>query len=272
MSDVYDDLGRIGLRASKSQLEALLAHATKNRLSPVQVVEHLVDVERRERDARNLAARTKRASVGAHKTMDLFEWDHPRKIERALCEEQVLSLAFVRTQSNVLFRGPAGLGKTMLEQNTATAALAAGMTVCFTNVGTALADLLRQESIPAVERRIKRYTNVDLLLFDELGYVPCDARAADLLFQIISRRHEKTSTVIATNLAFKQWGPMFHGAASLVPLIDRFTQHLVTIDIEGESYRQKEKDKPPTPPRTPSSARAAPIAQARPSARARRTA
>jgi hypothetical protein len=65
---------------------------------------------------------------------------------------------------------------------------------------------------------------------------------------------------------------MFHGAASLVPLIDRFTQHLVTIDIEGESYRQKEKDKPPTPPRTPSSARGAPTVAVRPSAKARRTA
>ena len=145
MSDIYDDLARIGLRASRSQIDALLTHATKNRLSPIQVVELLVDIERRERDARNLASRAKRASVGPHKTMDLFEWDHPRKIDRALCEEQVLNLAFVRTHSNVLFRGPAGLGKTMLEQNTATAALAAGMTVCFTNVGTTLADLLRQE-------------------------------------------------------------------------------------------------------------------------------
>ena len=255
MSDVFDGLESIGLRASRSQLEALLTLATKTRLSPVQVVEHLVDVERRERDARNLEARAKKAAVGPHKTMDLFEWDHPVKIDRALCEEQVLSLAFVRTRTNVLFRSAAGLGKTMLEQNTATAALAAGMTVCFTSVGAALADLLRQESLPAVERRIKRYTRVDLLVFDELGYVPCDARAADLLFQIISRRHEKASTVIATNLAFKEWGPMFHGAASLVPLIDRFTQHLVTVDIEGESYRQKEKDKPPALLRSPSSVR-----------------
>ena len=256
MSDIYDEIERIGLRASKSQLEALLTHATKNRLSPVQVVESLVEVERSERDARNLAARTKRAAVGPHKTMDLFEWDHPTKIDRARCEEQVLSLAFARSRSNVLFRGPAGLGKTMLQQSTATAALAAGMTVCFTNVGTALADLLRQESIPAVERRIKRYTGVDLLCLDELGYVPCDARAADLLFQIISRRHERVSTVIATNLAFQEWGPMFHGAASLVPLIHRFTQHMVTIDIEGESYRQKEKGKPPTTPRPSSPSRA----------------
>ena len=153
MSDIFDELERLGLRSSRAQLGALLTHATKNRLSPVQVVEHLVDIERRERDARNLASRTKKASVGAHKTMDLFDWDHPTKIDRALCEEQVLNLSFVQTRSNVLFRGPAGLGKTMLEQNAATAALAAGMTVCFTNVGAALADLLKQESLPAVERR-----------------------------------------------------------------------------------------------------------------------
>jgi DNA replication protein DnaC len=269
MSDVYEELARIGLRATRSQVEALLTHATKNRLSPVQVVEQLVEVERCERDARNLAKRAKRAAVGSHKTMDLFDWDHPRKIDRALCEEQVLSLAFVKARSNVLFRGPAGLGKTMLEQNTATAALAAGMSVCFMNVGTALADLLRQESIPAVERRLKRYTGVDVLVLDELGYVPCDARAADLLFQIISRRHEKASTVIATNLAFLDWGPMFQGAASLVPLIDRFTQHLVTIDIDGESYRQKEKQKRS---RAPSAERAAPTAVAAAPAKARRSA
>ena len=240
MSDVFEQLKGLGLCASKSQLEALLTHATKSRLSPVQVVEQLVDIERRERDARNLASRTKKAAVGTYKTMDRFDWNHPRKIDRARCEEQVFSLAFMQTRSNVLFRGAAGLGKTMMAQHTATAALTAGMTVCFCNVSGALADLLRQESLPAVERRMKRYTNVDLLVCDELGYVPCDARAADLLFQIISRRHEKASTVIASNLGFQEWGPMFHGAASLVPLIDRFSEHLVTVDIEGESFRQKD--------------------------------
>lgn len=267
MSDIYEELRSIGLCALRSQIEALLAHASKNRLSPVQVVEQLVTIERRERDARNLASRTKKAAVGAHKTLDRFDWDHPAKIERALCEEQVFSLAFTQTRSNVLFRGPSGLGKTMMAQNTANAALTAGMTVCFCNVSAALADLLRQESLPAVERRIKRYTNVDLLVFDELGYVPCDTRAADLLFQIISRRHEKASTVIATNLAFKEWGPMFRGAASLVPLIDRFTQHLVTIDIEGESYRQR--DKQPPPPKAPLPPRRAPTSTRRGAPRGR---
>ena len=85
---------------------------------------------------------------------------------------------------NVLFRGPSGVGKTMPAQNVCLAALAAGMTICFTPIVSALADLLKQESLPAVERRMKRYTNVDLLVCDELGYVPVDKRAVDLFFQI----------------------------------------------------------------------------------------
>jgi len=168
MSALFDELGRLGLRSSRGQLEALLTHATKSRLSPVQVIEHLVDVERRERDARNLASRAKKAAVGPHKTMERFDWDHPTKIDRPLCEEQVLNLAFVETRSNVLFRGPAGLGKTMLEQNTATAALAAGMTVCFTNVGAALADLLKQESLPAVQEASEMGELLKIRSFDRL--------------------------------------------------------------------------------------------------------
>jgi DNA replication protein DnaC len=104
---------------------------------------------------------------------------------------------------------------------------------------------------------MRRYTNVDLLVCDELGYVPVDTRAVDLFFQIISRRHEKASTIISTNLPFKEWGAVFPGAACLVALIDRFTQHLHTVDIDGDSYRQKisrtpAPDVPPRPSSPPS--------------------
>ena len=254
MKDVIDHLAALGFCASREQIEALLSHATKSRLSPVQLVEQLAEIERRQREARNLASRTKKATVGSHTTMDRFDWGHPRKINRPLCE-QILGLDFARRHENALFRGPSGVGKTMLAQNTCTAALAAGMTVCFTNVAAALADLLKQESLPAVERRMKRYTSVDLLVCDELGYVPLDTRAVDLFYQIISRRHEKASTVISTNLAFKEWGAVFPGAACLVALIDRFTQNLHTVDIEGDSYRQKaSRTSPPDVPARPTPA------------------
>lgn len=239
--DIVDALRGIGLCAPREAILALVTHATKSRLSPAVVVEQVVSLERRERDARNLAARTKRATLGAMKSLDRFDWSFPRVIDRTLYE-RLLSLDFVKHGQNVLFRGSSGVGKTTLAQNLGQRALEKGMTVRFSTVNEALADLLKQESIPAVERRMRRYTLPDILCLDELGYLPCDARSGDLLYSIISRRHEKASTVITTNLAFKAWGTVFPGAACVAALVDRFTQHCHVIDIDGESWRQHEQD------------------------------
>jgi DNA replication protein DnaC len=83
---------------------------------------------------------------------------------------------------------------------------------------------------------------------DELGYLPCDARSGDLLYSIVSRRHEHASTVITTNLAFKDWGTVFPGAACVVALVDRFTQHCHVLDIDGDSWRQRPEPDPHSPP------------------------
>ena len=84
---------------------------------------------------------------------------------------------------------------------------------------------------------MKRFIWPDLLILDELGYLPCDSRAADILYNLINRRHEQKSTVITTNLAFKQWGNVFPGAACVVALVDRFAQHCHRVDIDGDSWR-----------------------------------
>jgi DNA replication protein DnaC len=245
--NITDALRGLGLCASREALDALVAHATKSRLSPAQVVEQIVQLERRERDTRNLASRTKRATLGAMKSIDLFDWSFPRIIDRPRYE-QLLSLDFTARGHNVLFRGSSGVGKSTLAQNLGQRALESGKSVCFSTVNAALADLLKQESLPAVERRMKRYTNPDLLILDELGYLPCDARSGDLLYSIVSRRHERVSTVITTNLAFKAWGTVFPGAACVVALVDRFTQHCHVIDIDGESWRQRPEPDPHAPP------------------------
>ncbi len=237
--DVADGLRSLGVRVSREALLALITHATTARLSPVQTFEELVAVARRERDQRNLAARTKTATLGTFKPLERFDWNHPRSIQRELVDE-LTTLAFVAKGHNVLLRGPSGVGKTMLAQNLGMLALQHGYTVRFTTLSAALPDLLKQESLPALERRLRKYTAPSLLILDEIGYLPCTRQSADLLYNIISRRHETRSLVLTTNLPFKQWGTVFPGAACVSAMIDRFVQHCHILDIDAESWRQKE--------------------------------
>ena len=239
-TDLVELLRKIGLRASRDAIEAWLTHIAKAKASPAQTLEQLCTLEQREREARNLARRAKMATLGTPKSLDRFDWNHPRAVDRELYEQLHSSLDFVRRGENILLRGQAGVGKTTLAQNLGLRALERGYTVRFCTLPAALADLLKQESIPATERRLRRYTSPDLLVLDELGYVPCDSRAVDLLFNIVSRRHESKSIVITTNLAFKQWGSVFHDASCLGALVDRFAQHCHVLDIDADSWRHKE--------------------------------
>src|SRR5262249_28346947 len=237
---------------SADAIRALLAHATKSKMSPAQVCLELAALEKRERDARNLAARTKSATLGPVKPLDRFDWTHPRAIDRELFTELHETLGFLERGENVLFRGQAGVGKSTLAKHLGLAALAKGHTVRFTSLAGALADLLRHETIPAIERRLRRYTQPDLLILDELGYIPCDASAADLLFRIVSTRHEARPVVITTNLSYKQWSTVFGHPPCLGALVDRFAQHCHVIDIDADSWRDKERlEKSGRPPRKP---------------------
>lgn len=252
--DLGERLRRLGLRVGHEALTAFLTHVHKSRLGPTETLEQLADLEERSRVAVNLARRTRSACLGSFKTLDRFDWAHPEKIDRPLIE-RLVELEFVDRGENVLLKGGSGLGKTMIAQNLAQAALAAGFTVRFSTLAAALADLLGQESLPAFERRLRRYTHPDLLVLDELGYLPCDSRAADILYNVVSRRHEQRSTIITTNLAFKQWGATFPGAACVVALVDRFAQHCHRLEILGDSWRDKHRLDPDRPTPSPSRSR-----------------
>jgi DNA replication protein DnaC len=148
----------------------------------------------------------------------------------------------VQEQENLVLVAAQGLGKTMLARNIAHAAVLEGHSALFTEASSLLLDLGSQDSSRGLERRLRHYARPALLCIDEVGYLSYDARAADLLFEIVSRRYEQKSVVITTNLAFTDWPSVFPNASCVTALIDRLTHHADVCKIEGESYRHREAE------------------------------
>jgi DNA replication protein DnaC len=180
------------------------------------------------------------ATKGHHlASMADFEWDWPTRCDRQAVQE-LMTLSFMADGSNVMLVGPNGVGQSMLACNLGHQALIQGHTVLFITAGQLLGDLAALDSDSALRRRLKHYAAPDLLLVDEVGYLSYPNRHVDLLFELISRRHEQKSPVITTNRAFKEWYEVFSNAACVVSLIDRLVHRCEIVPIEGETYRLKE--------------------------------
>jgi len=238
MTTLADQLTALGLRDTAAHLDDVLALAIKRRWSPTQLLEHLVATEQQERTRRSLERRLARSRLGRFTPMTDFDWAWPKRIDRAAVEA-VLRLGFLAEARNVVLVAAQGLGKTMIAQNIGHAAVLAGTHVLFTTAAHLLLDLGSQESTRALARRLNYYTTRGLLLIDEIGYLSYDARAADLLFQVVTRRYEKRSLVLTTNLPFSEWPTIFPNAGSAVALIDRLVHHADILTIDGDSYRRR---------------------------------
>ena len=136
--------------------------------------------------------------------------------------------------------GPNSTGKTTIAKNLAHLALLGGYTARFATASAMLNDLAAQDSAPALNRRLRHYCRPALLVCDELGYLSYDARYADLLFEVVTRRYQHRSTIITTNKPFSEWNQVFPNAASVVTIIDRLVHKAEIITIDGDSYCLKE--------------------------------
>jgi DNA replication protein DnaC len=236
-----EQLTALGLRHSAAHIDDLVATATKKRLGPAEIIEMLVEREALHRAKRSLERRLARSRIGRFKPMADYEWDWPKRIDRDAIEA-ALRLEFLEGARNIVLVAPQGLGKTMIARNIAHHAVTAGHSVLFVTAAQLLLDLAAQDSARALERRFRHYCRPSLLCVDEIGYLSYDARNADLLFQIISRRYENKSLVMTTNLAFSDWPTIFPNATCATALIDRTVHHADVIAIEGESYRRREAE------------------------------
>lgn len=239
MKPLKERLTALGLRHTSQSLDDLIATATKRRWGPTELLEAIADQETQDKARRSVERRMLQSRLGALTPMADFDWGWPKRIDRPAVES-ALQLDFLSRPENVVLVAPQGLGKTMIAQNIAYNAVQQGHSVLFTTASQLLLDLGSQDSARALDRRLKHYcSRAGLLVIDEIGYLAYDARSADLLFQVVSRRYEKKPLVLTTKLPFSEWTSIFPNAACAVALIDRVIHHANIISIEGDSYRRR---------------------------------
>jgi DNA replication protein DnaC len=229
-----DDLRR---RALKLGLHGVLSRWDEFGSAPWLCT--LLDCEAEERQQRSLMRRIHNARLGAFKPMADFDWSWPTKVDRDGIED-LFHLGFVDEAANIVLVGGNGLGKTTIAVNLLHRALLAGHTALRVTASEMLNDLAAQDSAQALARRLRRYCRPSVLMLDEVGYLAFGTRHGDLLFEVVSRRHQHKPIVLTTNRVFKEWNEVFPNSSCVTALVDRLTHRAEILKIEGDSYREKE--------------------------------
>jgi DNA replication protein DnaC len=224
-------------RAQALKLYGLIAHWNEVEVS--DWITKIIDWEEAERSNRGLQRRIIKAHLGRFKPLIDFDWQWPKKCDR-MAIENLLELDFIKENTNIILCGPNGVGKTTLAKNIAYHAVCRGHTALFITASEMLNELTALGKDISLNRRFRYYMQPSILVIDELGYLSYSNRHADLLFEIISRRYEKKSTIVTTNKAFNEWGTIFPNAACVTSLIDRLVHNAEIINIEADSFRVKE--------------------------------
>ena len=224
----------------RDQHQELAGQASKKHWSHLDYLEKLAEGEAALRRDRSIQRRIRLARFPVVKTLDQFNWSWPKKINR-LQVQNLFRLQFVADKSNVIFLGGVGLGKTHLAAALGYAACLKGNTVLFATAIDVINTLSAAKAAGRMKQEVKKYTRPLLLIIDELGFLPIDKAGADLLFQVISQRHETKSTAITTNLPFADWGKIFDSTTVATAIADRLVYNSQIFILEGPSYRKRTK-------------------------------
>lgn len=199
----------------------------------------LVELELLDRDRRAVERRIKAARFDVVKTLDTFDFLAIPSLNKQL----VLDLArcdYIDRRENVLALGNSGTGKTHIALALGLAACQKGYRVRFATAAGLVHELMEARDEKRLLRTQKQLAGYQLLIIDELGFVPLSRTAAELLFEIFSQRYERGATLVTSNLPFNEWTEILGTERLTGALLDRLTHHIHILEMNGESYRLKE--------------------------------
>lgn len=229
-------LRSLGLEHAAGSLDTALQKAIARNDSPSGLLDHLMRDQLRVHLEDRARASIKRSAIFPLATLDAYDFNFPEHIDREVIE-RAASLDFIRERSNLVFVGPSGVGKTHLANAIGQLACLAGFRVRFTLAADLVNELVASQARNTLSRRLAAWAAHDLLLIDELGYLSFDSRGADLLYQVFNKRYQRVSTIVTTNLPFKDWGKLFHNSAAASAIADRLVHKGLLVRIQGRSKR-----------------------------------
>jgi DNA replication protein DnaC len=209
-------------------------------LGKIAYLKDLVSMELDKRHENGMRARIASAHFPVIKTIESFDFS----LQQGVSKTKLLEFAsgdFVRKKRNILFVGPTGTGKTHMLTALGHAVCSAGYRVLFTTASELCMALISAKKDEQLRSKLSYYDRFDLLLIDELGYVPYARDATDLLFQVISSRYERSSIALTTNLVFTQWTQIFPDAMTASAVIDRLVHYGTIFELRGESHRLRSR-------------------------------
>jgi len=222
------------------ELDQLIAAAEREGLSFLEASDRLLGEQAARRRDRGIKRRITAAHFADHKTLEAFDWRFNKTINRAQFE-QLATGDFIRRRANVVLVGQSGVGKSHLMQAVALSACALGYRVFYTTSAQMIIQLTAALADKSLNDTLKRYASWDLLLVDEFGFDRIERedcpQAAHLLYKVISRRHQRRSTVLITNVDFDAWGHYLGDPPLAMAMLDRLVDGAVIIKIKGPSYR-----------------------------------
>jgi len=240
MDEVIEKFKALRLKNCALNLTEVIDQSVQTNLSALQTIDRLLDIEINCREKARIALRFKQSKLEEKITIDQFDFAHheSRKKQKTRILD-LMDLKFIPDKKDIIFIGNPGTGKSFLSRCIAYAATQAGIKTLFTTTMDMINQLVAAEQDHTLLKKLKYYQSQDLLVCDEIGYLPLGRQGSNLFFQVISARHEKKSTIITTNLPFAKWGNVFDGSTVATAIADRLVYNSEILILEGKSYRKR---------------------------------